>query len=73
MISATPYSFAMIRFLLGTLLLNLGFVATTHAAALGNGIKVGEVTATSAIVWTRVTTTAEYNICLLYTSDAADE
>ena len=52
----------MIRFLLGTLLLNLGFVATTHAAALGNGIKVGEVTATSAIVWTRVTTTAEYNM-----------
>ena len=28
--------------------------------ALGNGIKIGEVTSTSAIVWTRVTTTADY-------------
>lgn len=50
----------MRRLILGLLLVT-AFNASIHAAALGNGIKIGEVTATSAIVWTRVTETAEYN------------
>lgn len=32
------------------------------AVELGNGLKIGEVTATSAIVWTRLTATAEPNM-----------
>ncbi len=33
---------------------------SAFGVALGNGLKIGEVTATSAIVWTRVTTNADY-------------
>src|SRR5690606_24019753 len=35
--------------------------SSVSAAALGNGLKIGEVTSTSAIVWTRLTSTAEPN------------
>ncbi len=52
----------MKRLILGTLLFISAIVGSIHAAALGNGIKVGEVTATSAIIWTRVTETADYNL-----------
>ena len=47
--------------LLGALLLALASPQALSAAQLGNGLKVGEVTATSAIVWTRLTATAEPN------------
>ena len=52
----------MRRLVLGLLLFASALQTSVHAAALGNGIKVGEVTATSAIVWTRVTETADYNL-----------
>lgn len=45
---------------LGTLGFALTLGPTVHAAALGNGIKIGEVTATSAMVWTRITTQAQF-------------
>ncbi|GAB5562919.1 MAG: hypothetical protein SynsKO_45660 [Synoicihabitans sp.] len=51
----------MKRLFVGTLLFFSTLLGSIHAAALGNGIKIGEITATSAIVWTRVTETAEYN------------
>lgn len=56
----TPDS-TMKRLILGTLLFTSAIVGSIHAAALGNGIKIGEVTATSAIVWTRVTETVGFN------------
>jgi alkaline phosphatase D len=46
----------------GALLFSLVLVSSGSAAALGNGIKIGEVTATSAIVWTRLTQQAEPNL-----------
>ena len=49
-------SFARI-FLLGPCL-----AAVAHAAVFqGNGIKIGEVTAESAVIWTRLTVAAEAN------------
>jgi len=46
----------------GLVLLGLTPTLVVHGAALGNGIKIGEVTSTSAIVWTRLTERAEYNL-----------
>lgn len=52
------------RFILGTAIAGLlaALAGTVSAAALGNGFKIGEVTPTSAIVWTRVTASAEPNL-----------
>jgi alkaline phosphatase D len=45
----------------GALALALVAPSTVFAAHLGNGIKIGETTATSAIVWTRLTAEPERN------------
>lgn len=47
--------------LFGAWLMALASAQAISGAQLGNGLKVGEVTATSAIVWTRLTATAEPN------------
>lgn len=52
----------MKHLLLGSLLFSLAVTGSLSAAALGNGLKIGEVTGTSAIVWTRLTATAEPNM-----------
>ncbi len=46
-----------------TLLLGPYLAAAAHAAAVfqGNGIKIGEVTADSVVIWTRLTVAAEAN------------
>ena len=49
-------------FSLGALGIALTLCPLVHGAALGNGIKIGEVTATSAIVWTRITTEAHFQL-----------
>lgn len=40
-------------------LLSLGLAATAHAAGFANGVKIGEVTADSAVLWARLTVDAE--------------
>lgn len=40
----------------------VGLSTTASAAYLGSGLKIGEVTSTSAIVWTRLTATPEPNM-----------
>lgn len=45
----------------GLVLLGLTPASMVQGAALGNGVKIGEVTSSSAIVWTRLTKRADYN------------
>ena len=45
----------------GLVLLVFSLCSPLPAAHLGMGLRVGEVTQTSAIVWTRITATAERN------------
>ncbi len=57
----------MKRFIIATLLITIGSIvelqaANSHSVHMANGIKIGEVTQDTAIIWTRLTKAPEANL-----------